>query len=153
MNVFLKTLKLDLDHDPSNGSLSKLNSVFLLTLYIIPASFMLICWVVFARSCSQTHTHTHTHRQTDRHTPTKTLYLRWWYNKSSRIYLQSLIHNAYSSTSPGFRHHIPDCYCFGITNIYIYIYIDTGAGLRGIDDQVSVRVSVTMYNNPWNKFK
>ena len=65
MKVFLKTLKSDLDHDPSNGSLSKFNQVFLPSLYIIPASFMQIRSVVFARSCSQTH------RQTDRQTDTR----------------------------------------------------------------------------------
>ena len=66
MKVFLKTLKWDLDHDPSNGSLSKFNQVFILSLYISPASFVQIGSVVFARSCSQTHRHTH--RQTDGHT-------------------------------------------------------------------------------------
>ena len=62
MKVFLKTLKWNLDHDPSNGSLSKFNQVFIPSLYISPASFVIIGSVVFARSCSQTHTH----RQTDK---------------------------------------------------------------------------------------
>ena len=50
MKVFLKTLKWDLDHDLSYGSLSKFDQVFLLALDISPASFMLIGSVVFARS-------------------------------------------------------------------------------------------------------
>ena len=50
MKVFLKMLKWDLDHDPSNGSLSKFNQVFPLSLYINPASFMLIGSIIFARS-------------------------------------------------------------------------------------------------------
>ena len=76
MKVFLKTLKWDLDHDPSNGSLSKFNQVFIPSLYISPASFVQIGSVVFARSCSQTHRHTDTQtdRQTDGHTQAKTLY-------------------------------------------------------------------------------
>ena len=68
MKVFLKTLKWDLDHDPSNRSVSKFNQVFIKSLYISPASFVLIGSVVFARSCSQTYTHTHGHTQA------KTLY-------------------------------------------------------------------------------
>ena len=66
MKVFLKMLKWDLDHDPSNGSVSKFNQVFIKSLYISPASFVLIGSVVFARICSQTHTQTHTHTQTDK---------------------------------------------------------------------------------------
>ena len=50
MTVFLKTLKWNLDHDPSNGSLSKFHQILMLSFYIIPASFMLIGSVVFARS-------------------------------------------------------------------------------------------------------
>ena len=77
MKVFLKTLKWDLDHDPSNGSVSKFKQVFILSLYISPASFVLLGSVVFARICSQTHTHTHTDTHTDGQTQAKTLYLRW----------------------------------------------------------------------------
>ena len=68
MKVFLKTLKWDLDHDPSNGSVSKFNQVFIKSLYISPASFVLIGSVVFARSCSQTHRQTHRHTHTHRRT-------------------------------------------------------------------------------------
>ena len=60
-----------------NRSLSKSNQVFLRSLYIIPASLILIGSVVFARILSQIH------RQTDRQTDTrqsKHYISRWWYN-------------------------------------------------------------------------
>ena len=66
MKVFLKTSKSDLDHDPSNGSLSKSNQLFLESFDLIPANFISIGSVVFARKWSRTHMHT------DRKTKAKT---------------------------------------------------------------------------------